>query len=399
MKAMKLMSVKTVSLGFGLVASMAAANVAAEEGLDKLYGDVRLRLETVSQDNAAEDATALTVRSRIGYASEAYGGFSGRLEVENNTALIDDYKDTVGGGAQYSVVADPEVTEVDQAFIQYQGSGATVKLGRQVLTFDNHRFVGHVGWRQDRQTFDGVSVSYAVSKALKTNLAYISKRNRIFAQDKDLDAKDLLLHAAYKASFGQVTGYAYLLEVDNNSKNGLDTYGLRYSGETTLDSTAVSYAAEWATQTSTSGAIENSARYALLELAAVVNKVKLTVGYESLGSDNGAFGFATPLATGHKFNGWSDQFLGTPKQGLVDVYVSLAGKVAGGKWLLAYHDFSADESTATVDDLGSELNVLYARKLGKGVTAGIKYAAYSAGDAAAGKVDTDKLWLWTGFAF
>lgn len=399
MKMMKLNSLERVALSVGVVACVASVNVAAQEGAKNFYGDLRLRWEAVSQSNAAENATAVTLRSRLGYATEAYSGFSGRIEVENNTALVDDYNDTVGGGSQYSVVADPEVTEVDQAYIQYQDFGATVKLGRQVLTFDNHRFVGHVGWRQDRQTFDGMSVSYAASKALKINMAYITKRNRIFAQDKNLDAKDLLLNAAYKASFGQLTGYAYLLEVDNNIKNGLDTYGLRYNGEATLDSAAVSYAVEWATQTSTSGGIENSARYALLELAAVVNKFKLTVGYESLGSDNAAFGFATPLATGHKFSGWSDQFLGTPKQGLVDVYVSLAGKAAGGKWLLAYHEFSADESTATVDDLGSELNVLYARKLGKGVTAGIKYAAYSAGDAAAGKVDTDKLWVWTGFAF
>ena len=31
--------------------------------------------------------------------------------------------------------------------------------------------------------------------------------------------------------------------------------------------------------------------------------------------------------------------------------------------------------------------------------ADIKYAAYSAGDAAAGKVDTDKVWLWVSAKF
>ncbi len=94
------------------------------------------------------------------------------------------------------------------------------------------------------------------------------------------------------------------------------------------------------------------------------------------------------------FNGWTDQFLTTPDQGLVDLYVSLGGKFAGGKWLAVYHDFSADESTATIDDLGDEINVLYAKKFGKVYTAGIKYGSYSAGNTAAGKVDTDKLWVW-----
>jgi hypothetical protein len=32
------------------------------------------------------------------------------------------------------------------------------KIGRQVITMDNHRFVGHVGWRQDRQTFDALTL-------------------------------------------------------------------------------------------------------------------------------------------------------------------------------------------------------------------------------------------------
>lgn len=399
MKTRTRTSFKTASLGLGLAAVLVSGNITAAEGIDKLYGDLRLRLETVSQDNAVKDATALTLRSRVGYVSDAYSGFSGRVEVENNTALIDDYNDTVGGGAAYSVVADPEVTEVDQAFIQYQSSVATVKLGRQVLTFDNHRFIGHVGWRQDRQTFDGLSASYAINSALTANLAYLSKRNRIFAEDKDVDANDLLINVAYKAEFGHFSAYAYRLEMDNNSNNGLDSYGLRYSGDSKLNATTLSYQLEWATQTSIAGATEKSANYALLELAATLSKVKLAVGYESLGSDNGTFGFATPLATGHKFNGWSDQFLGTPAQGLVDAYLALGGKVAGGKWLLAYHDFSANQATAGVDDLGSELNLLYARKFSKAVSAGIKYAAYTAGDVAAGKVDTDKLWVWTSFAF
>ncbi|MBV1872766.1 MAG: hypothetical protein KUG83_09495, partial [Gammaproteobacteria bacterium] len=113
-------------------------------------------------------------------------------------------------------------------------------------------------------------------------------------------------------------------------------------------------------------------------------------------SDDANYGFSTPLATGHKFNGWADQFLGTPAQGLVDLSVTLTGKIAGGKWLVAYHDFAADESTATIDDLGSELDLLYAKKFSKHYNAGIKYAAYSAGDT---KVDTDKLWAWVGLAF
>jgi hypothetical protein len=66
---------------------------------------------------------------------------------------------------------------------------------------------------------------------------------------------------------------------------------------------------------------------------------------------------------------------------------------------LTYHDFSADEDTATIDDLGKEIDLVYSKKFGKHYNAGVKYATYDAGDQAAGKVDTDKLWLWVGLNF
>ena len=393
MKATRMKMLTGIALSAAVLSPL---SVQAEEGLDKLYGDFRLRLETVDQDNALKDATALTLRSRLGYATDSYNGFSARVEVENNVALVDDYNDTNGNGAGFSVVPDPEFTELDQGFIQYKGDALTAKLGRQVLTYDNHRFVGHVGWRQDRQTFDGLSVAWKVADELTLNAAYLEKRNRIFANEKDIDSKDVLLNMAYSQGGGKLSAYAYLLEVDNNTQNSLDTFGVRYAGKSKLAETPLSYVLEFATQTNESGATSNDTEYFLAELAAVVSGVKVTVGYELLGSENGTKAFSTPLATGHKFNGWADQYLAAPNEGLVDVYLSLGGKIAGGKWLLAYHDFAADESSATVDDLGSEINVLYARKFKGGFSGGIKYAAFSAGDI---KVDTDKLWLWTGFKF
>ena len=71
---------------------------------------------------------------------------------------------------------------------------------------------------------------------------------------------------------------------------------------------------------------------------------------------------------------------------------------------MIYHNFEADDASVTVSDLGSdtvsdlgsELNLSYVKKFGKHYSAGIKYAAYSAGDI---KVDADKLWVWLGAKF
>lgn len=394
---------KELCLGMTLSGLMMVPAVMASEGLDRAYGDLRLRLETVEQDNAAKDATALTLRSRLGYVTDSYKGFSARAEVENNMALVDNYFDAVDSGAGFSTVADPEFTELDQGFVQYQNkyiaNGLTLKFGRQVLAYDNQRFIGHVGWRQDRQTFDGLSGVYQATDKLVVKLAYLEKRNRIFANEKDLDSQDWLLNAAYQTSLGKVTAYAYLLEVDNGSRNSLDTYGLIWAGKTTVGQKPLRYQLELATQSNTVGTAENDTHYMALSVATDIAAVSVTLGYEELGSDNAVVGFATPLATGHKFNGWTDPFLGTPKQGLIDSYVALGGKLLGGKWLLAYHDFAADKASATVDDLGSEVDLLYARKFQGGFSGGAKYAAYSAGDAAAGKVDTDKLWIWAAYSF
>ncbi|GAC32651.1 alginate export family protein [Paraglaciecola polaris] len=360
--------------------------------------DLRLRYENVEQDT--NDANALTLRTLLGYTTSSYKGFSAKVEVEDTRIVLGEGDYTVGPSGynvgQYSVIADPEHTELDQGYVQYQSGGLIAKFGRQVITMDNHRFVGHVGWRQDRQTFDGVSVTYAASKALNLNYAYLSQRNRIFAQDADLDSQDHLINLSYHTSFGTFVGYSYLLEVDNETDNALDTFGASFNGSATFAKSTVLYGAEFATQSSETDTSDFDADYLMLEAGVKLSAVTIKLGYESLGSDNGQYGFATPLATLHKFNGWADVFLNTPAQGLVDVNVTVSGKLAGGGWSVVYHDFSADEDSSTVDDLGNEIDLSYVRKFAGGYATGIKYATYS-GDS--GIQDTDKLWLWGSASF
>lgn len=364
------------------------------------YGDFRLRYEHVDQDNPLKDADALTLRTRLGYRTGNYHGLSGVLEFEDSRVVagVDDYNDTLGKHPGYSVVADPETTEVDQAFLKYSQAGFTAKGGRQVITFDNQRFVGAVGWRQDRQTFDGGRLGYALGD-LSFDYAYISQRNRIFAEARDQSAEDNLLHVSYATPFGTLTGYGYLLELDNDTDNGLDTYGLRFTGNTDLDTVGLLYELEYASQEADNAGSDADADYYKALAGVKAMGVTLSLAYEVLGSDNGNYGFATPLATLHAFNGWADQFLTTPDSGLQDLMVTASGALAGGKWVIAYHDFSADDDSAGFDDLGSEVDVAYNRSFGEHYYGGIKYAAYMAGNDAAGKVDTDKLWLTLGAKF
>ena len=355
----------------------------------KLSANFNLRYETVDQDNAAKDADALTLRTRLNYTTGTFNGFSAGVELENSVALVDDYKDAIGHGNEFSVIADPDHTELDQAYVAYKGDKFSGKVGRQVITMDNHRFVGHVGWRQDRQTFDALTLGYQLSEATKVSYAYLTQRNRIFSDEKDVDSQDHLLNISHKLSAGKLTGYAYLLEEDKTGGVEINTFGIRYAGATNLGGNKITYSAEFAQQDNDTA--DKSATYFSVDAGTNVASLNVKMGYELLGSDNGEYGFATPLATLHKFNGWADQFLGTPAQGLQDIYVSVGGKLAGGSWKIIAHDFSADKSSTTVDELGSEIDAVYAKAINKTFKAGIKYAAYNAGDI---KVDADKVWVW-----
>ena len=190
--------------------SFAADGVAKafEEGKAKV--DFRLRYEAVDQENALADADALTLRTRLNYTTGTANGFSAVIEFEDVRSVlgVDDYSVPPSGvnPGVYSVIADPESTELDQAYIQYTNGQTTAKMGRQVIALDNQRFVGHVGWRQDRQVFDAIGVKHKFSKDLQVQYYYLMDRKRIFADDRDVDSKDHLLNVSYKTSLGKLTG-------------------------------------------------------------------------------------------------------------------------------------------------------------------------------------------------
>lgn len=366
----------------------------------KAYGDVRLRYEAVEQDNALADAKSLTMRTQLGYKTGVYQGFSAVVEFEDSriVAGIDEFSVPLTGFnlGEYAIIPDPEVTEVDQAFIQYKNDMVTMKIGSQVIALDGQRFIGHVGWRQDRVTYDAISTQFKPIDDLTITLAHIYGRNRLFAEVGDQDAKDNIFNAAYKANFGIVTAYAYLLEDDFGLNTTRDTYGASINGSTNMNDTKIIYTAEYARQSlKDNTGMDYSMDYLFLEAGAVINMVTAKFGYEILGSDDGQQGFFTPLATVHKFNGWADLFiLSTPTGGLKDMYLSVNTKLKFGNITASYHNFSADDDSSGVDDYGSELDLAYSLKFGKIYNAGIKYANYSSEGLG---VDTNKLWIWFGF--
>jgi hypothetical protein len=356
----------------------------------KVYGDLRLRFEEVDNGSTTE---ALTLRTVLGVKTGEVNGFSATVEME-------DVRQVMGVDEAGNTIPDPDDanTELDQAFVQYKNANVMAKLGRQVITLDGHRHVGHVGWRQDKQTFDAGRITLNPFEGLTVDLSHIYKVNRINSPAfGDVDTDHTLLNVAYTTPIGKVVGYYYGLSEDG-LYDETQTTGLSFGGKVGGEKVKFLYNMEYATQDNKTSGVEPD--YLMLEAGLSAVGVTAKIGQETLSSDtkNGVTeNFVTPLATVHKFQGWADVFLGGSLTGTIDggngvedLYFSLGSKLAGIKLLAVYHDY---ESEGGSNDLGEELNLLAVKKFGKRYSVGLKYADYDNGDIGA---DVEKLWAWVG---
>jgi hypothetical protein len=176
-----------------------------------------------------------------------------------------------------------------------------------------------------------------------------------------------------------------------------ETYGMRFSGERPWNKLKMSYAASFARQSDYGG---NPADFTLdyhsVELAGTYRQYTLTIGQEVM-AGNGTVGFATPLATMHRFHGWADKFLATPANGIDDRYLS-AGYQAKGVAMLdtlsavvVYRDLRSQRLDIDLgDEVDLQLQAKYQRFIGS-----LKFARYEAheGKTPAAYQDTTKFWV------
>jgi hypothetical protein len=365
--------------------------------------DMRYRLESVDQEGLVKKATASTLRTRLGYETGKFNGFSGYLEFENIAVLgATSYNNSFNGKTQYPVVADPASTEVNQAYLAYTKGGVTLKGGRQEINLGNQRFIGTVAWRQNEQTFDALSGAYQDGK-LSAVAVYVRNVNRVFSDSSPvghfLTASEAV-QVTYKFSpLLEVTGLGLLIDLktDNPVTNGAlssQTYDIHVAGAATVrQDVKLAYSADYARQSDyATHATNYSAPYYAVEGSATAHNITVRAGYEVMGSDNGV-GFQTPLATLHKFDGWADKFLSTPANGLKDLYAGLSATLPG-KGLFAgigvdavYHDFSSDKNGTAY---GKEFDWQITKKINKHFGGALKGAHYHSNGFA---TNTDKFWI------
>ncbi len=419
------------------------SSVSAADGINilsdlQLKGEIRPRYENVNDHvtNHAK-ANAYTARTKLKVTGklldvDGLTASVGIISVNNfgshtyNAADGNTYKD--GSGNLYATVADPQKAMISNAEINYKTGDTVLHAGRGQVNLDNQRFIGTVGWRQLERSYDSVFVANNSVKNLSVLAAWVYGLQGVKSiptanpggtglyGENTYDTNTVLLHAAYTVMPAlKVTAYDYMIS------GFADTYGLALTGK--IDAGAkLTYRAEYAKQANATMNIHSvngtdgsgnpgyegkaDASYYNLDLGANISGVLVGANYEFLSGKNitepagGKTAFQTPLATGHKFNGWADEFLTTPDGGLVDANVRLGYKAKGfGKLLAVYHDFTADKKmnlnvgTGTADDLGSEIDAVYVNKIPgvNGLTGLLKYADYSKGNVGP---TTDKQIFW-----
>ena len=403
------------SVTISLLALLFAATAASEETAisSKDIGDLladgkvelsfRYRYEHVDQEGFADEANASTLRSRLSLQSGSFRNFEFFIEVDDIHEIGADNFNAGGGNTpdrtQYPVVADPEGTEVNQAYVDYSISKDwSLRAGRQRINLDNQRFVGGVAWRQNEQTFDAISTDYQ-RHGVTARYTYVSRVRRIFGDDvpagkHDQDGTHLLNVSGQVAALGKIAGYYYRIDNEDSPADSTDTYGLRLTGNRDLDDFQFRYTAEYAVQNDTAdNPTDFSTDYWNLEAGIIFGDLDVGVGWEVLTGDanNAGEAFRTPLATLHIFNGWADKFLSTPAAGLDDRYLKVKATRGRAIAQLRYHEFEAEDGGA---DFGDELDLRFGYKFSDRLRGDLYYANYN-GDS--GIADTEKYWLMLSF--
>jgi hypothetical protein len=357
--------------------------------------DIRARFEARDFDvNTGVDpdpSTALTTRERLGLKSKEWNGFSALLEGEFTQAVIDDYHGGAGPFANPSdpsntVIPDPETNELNQGYIQYSGFDTVAKLGRQKIIYDNAAFIGDVGWRQNQQTFDAISLTNKSFAGWVLNYSYIDQVNRIYGSDadspltpafsnvSDLDSQIHALNVSFSGISNLTLGaYAYLMDFKDRPRWDNDTYGV--TAKTTLLELALY--GEIAYQDGAGIANADEAWYSHFTATKSFGQQSLMLSIESFGD-----GFKTPLATAHAFNGFADAFTGGRiegnNRGLTDVYLAytipLVWKM---KWINTLHAFGDNEIST---GYGWEYDSVLTKKFDDNLSALAKFAVFTSND-------------------
>ena len=362
------------------------------------YLGLRYREAELHSDSFDTTGRAHTLRLQLGYLWAITPHLAAYAEGTKVLPLFGrQYDDTTGRRTPYPAEPDPRSTELSSAWLGYDNGEVGIRAGRQYLKIDNSRFFSPNPWRQNPQSFDGITTF--VKLAEKTTLSYdwINQVNRTVGADfpdytqRRWKLDGHLIHLDQVLPLGTLSGYGYFVKNLTLSKNSVRTVGARWTGTAPLADSGTHIG--WTLEASHQNDYANnpahfSLPYHLFELSYGLPAFSGRLGEESLGGD-GKTAFNIAYGSGHSFDGWVGVF-SIPAYGLRDRYAGVHGTLPWDTmtWLITQHWFDPERGNGA--RYGSETDIGLKAQLNKRFSLELQYGNYRADSFS---VTQRKLWL------
>lgn len=333
---------------------------------------------------------------------------------------------SVWGDVATTAKADNNGIRLFETWVSYQFNDKwSGKIGRQVLSYDNQRILGEIGWAQQAQSHDALLFSYKKSKSqLDLGLALNNSNENVYETAYNTTYKNMQFawfHHNF-TNFGLSVlalnnGYQFEDSNDGNFKvaymQTFGTYGKWGSGKKFYGDAAI-----YAQTGEISLGVDKTnvaAYYGALNLGyQVSSKFNFDLGFEYLsGTDQDETSTTvksfTPLfGTNHAFNGFMDYFyVGNHKYsvGLQDYYIKLGYKKDKWKFNLIPHIFMSNGTIINPvnfekedDYLGTEVDFTLGYTYDKNITISGGYSQMFGSSSLellkGGSRDTINNWAW-----
>ena len=339
-------------------------------------GSVRTRYGVIDHDgNAGESLSALV---RTTFTTRWQESWSGLLELDYVArGLRDHHSDGITDNGE-PLVPDAAGLDLNQIFLEHNGSSAQWRLGRQRIEFDNQRFVGGNAFWQNEQTFDGLTTQFRFAESSLLHYAYVYNVNRIFGEkagrrlsESDIHYGELegvrpvarlgdhelaahWLRAEWNEwDYQHVSGYAYFNEYRDFSALSHRQVGLRHAFDYKFSALRLRTQLEFSRQMRYDVDDAVATSYELAEAALGYGAFEFAARYERLDSRNGR-PFTAPLGSSHDFHGFVGKFSVTPTDGLAERSVRISWRRS--PWLVELRQFQFDSAEHGLE-YGSETDL------------------------------------------
>ncbi|MEL7160651.1 MAG: alginate export family protein [Bacteroidota bacterium] len=347
---------------------------------------------------------------RNGFKTPTSSGFDPAFFTEQRSRLYVDYKDEKYA-MRFSFQDVRIWGEVPQIFKEDVGTGFlseawgqyfinetfSVKAGRQIISYDNQRFLGGLEWAQQGRRHDAllfINENAEKRTKLHVGLAFNADKDRpefAYLQAPGANFYSVggnyksLQYAWYNKTFADKKGSLSLLALNAASQNpdttvsNKQTFGIIPR----IKAGKVALAADVYYQTGKIGDNNVNAFLAGANATIQTKATPLTLGFEYIsGKDDDdtssdITNFSPDYGTNHAHNGLMDYFFVGPANGnvgVIDIYLKTKFKVGKGALLLHGHEFLTGskqlngEGEQLSRGMGFELDAVYVRKLAPAVT-------------------------------